>query len=294
VSDSDWATASDGLRARRSGPWAKDKLSFLDGYLPAALQATTTKRTRWYLDLFAGPGRNIIAKTQEEFAGSTPRALSAGNDLVHFTHAVAINKNAADHAALAERVSRLRASGQCFVPEPTTALIRGDSNREISRVMQAIHSRGYVFAFLDITKPTHLPWTTVSELKRQGHESVDLYILFPLGMAINRLLSWNSATVEQSAAALTSFYGTDDWRRLLELRITDAQSPELQRAVLDLYIDRLSKLGWAHVFVSRDVRRQGSIAMYKMIFATNHDVGARIGDWVRRAERSDGQQTLFD
>src|SRR6185503_18513669 len=51
--------AQDGLPARDSGRWGLTKLSFLDDYCPAALQATKRKLQRCYVDLFAGPGINV-------------------------------------------------------------------------------------------------------------------------------------------------------------------------------------------------------------------------------------------
>src|SRR5689334_2765107 len=100
MADSDWLVSRfDGLRARKAGEWAHEKLSFLDEFIPAALQATGVAREvgkrpkveRWYIDLFAGPGRNVVEETGEEFAGSAIRALSMSaikDPSVHFTHAV--------------------------------------------------------------------------------------------------------------------------------------------------------------------------------------------------------------
>ena len=42
--ENDWVRASDGLRARKNGAWAKEKLSFLDEFVPPALQATGAGR----------------------------------------------------------------------------------------------------------------------------------------------------------------------------------------------------------------------------------------------------------
>jgi hypothetical protein len=70
--DEEYVVASDNLPARRNGAWARDKLSFLDEYLPPALQATIAKRQRYYLDLFAGPGLNVDDDGQE-FEGAAIR-----------------------------------------------------------------------------------------------------------------------------------------------------------------------------------------------------------------------------
>src|SRR2546425_10882784 len=97
-------TAKDGLLARDSGPWGLTKLSFLDHYCPAAIQATARKLQRYYVDLFAGPGVNVVRGTRDaEYDGSPLRVLRyvgrQRNDLT-FTHAVFINAMERDHQAL--------------------------------------------------------------------------------------------------------------------------------------------------------------------------------------------------
>jgi three-Cys-motif partner protein len=305
MSDSDWLISrADGLRARKAGQWAHEKLSFLDEFIPAALQATGVakhpdkkpKLQRWYVDLFAGPGRNVVERTGEEFAGSAIRVLPMGatrNPNVHFTHAVLVNKNKDDHAALEARVSRLRAEGRCPIPEKNLQQPRHDANWLLGGLMPRIHSQAYVFVFADITKPSHWPWSSVRKLRHFGHQSVDLYMLFPLGMAIQRILSFNPATVEQGRDVLDSFFGTKEWRELHDRRITDAQSPELHRRILDLYSRRLKELGWAYVYDTRDVKRTGNVGLYHMLFASNHEAGAAIAQWSAK-KRQRATQHSFD
>src|SRR5437762_3348599 len=96
-------TARDGVLARDSGPWGLTKLSFLDHYCPAAIQATERKLQRYYIDLFAGPGVNLVRRTAAtEYAGSPLRVLRyvglQRTDL-SFTHAVFINAMPRDHQA---------------------------------------------------------------------------------------------------------------------------------------------------------------------------------------------------
>jgi hypothetical protein len=117
---------------------------------------------------------------------------------------------------------------------------------------------------------------------------VDLYLLYPLFMAINRMTSVNPRTLTESAPVLDEFYGTEEWKQLAADRQTDAQSPALRRALLKLYMDRLRALGWAHVLVARDIRRTGDAGLYQMIYASNHPAGGRIAEW--SADRLDDDQ----
>jgi len=292
--ENEWLIASDGVRARKNGRWGKDKLSFFDDFVPAALKATAKKRDRHFVDLFAGPGRNIDPATNEEFDGSAIRVLRAtapGERSLHFTHAVLVNKDREDQQALVARVERLRESGECSVTKQHVEFLTDDANHVVHRIMGGIHLRAYVLVFADITRPSHWKWSSVKALRSHGHTSVDLYMLFPLNMAINRMTSFNARTLEESGPVLDEFFGTEEWRKLAAERQTDAQSPALRRALLMLYMDRLRALGWEHVVVARDIKRTGDAGLYQMIYASNHPAGGRIAQW--SAARPEDQGSLF-
>jgi three-Cys-motif partner protein len=218
-------------------------------------------------------------------------AAAQDDTSLHFTHAVLVNKDKDDQTALIERVERLRRLGTCHVPEAQTEFLRDDANHVVHRIMRGINTKAYALVFADITRPSHWKWNSVRALRSHGHVSVDLYMLFPLNMAINRMTSFNSRTVYESGPVLDEFFGTEDWRRLVAERQTDAQSRALRRALLDLYMERLRALGWAHVLVAREVRRTGEVGLYRMIYASNHPAGGRIALW--SADRPEDQGDLF-
>ena len=64
------------MPARVSGPWTREKLSYLRKYASAFMTAMAPKKQqgKWdqlvYIDLLAGPGRGIVADNGEEFDGS--------------------------------------------------------------------------------------------------------------------------------------------------------------------------------------------------------------------------------
>lgn len=293
--DSDWVISKDdGIRARKSGLYALDKLSFLQEFVPPALQATTIKRERWYVDLFAGPGRNVHVRGWQEWEGSPLVALqghSPGSQAIHFTNAVVVNKNREDFAALKERIARLRAAGLCLVPEARVDQHREDANKIIPAIMRKIHQRAYAFVVADITAPKQLPWQSVVRLKSQGHESVDFYMLFPLHMGLNRMLPHSRDGIEQNVEILDRFFGDGGWRRIWE---SQRSRHEMRRDILEFYMERLRTHGrWKHVSEVRDIRR-GGVPLYRMIFATDSDVGARISNWlVDHFIDHTGQRSLF-
>ncbi|HSU15556.1 three-Cys-motif partner protein TcmP [Longimicrobium sp.] len=271
-------------RERRNGRHALQKLEFLNRFLPPALLATRSKVSRHYVDLFAGQGyfRDEEGRVHE---GSALRALSIGaedSQSVAFTDATLVNLFPEHAQALAENIEKLCATRRCRVPQNRIELIQGDANEAVPRILARIHPRAYVFVFADPENPGQLPWETVKALRSQGHESVDLYLLFPLDMAVIRMMAWDRVKLEPTAAALTRFYGTDEWRAVVERRVTDRDRERCRKELEDLYMQGLRGLGWKHVSRAREVKRAGNHRLYQMLFATNHPVADNLAKWEGR------------
>jgi three-Cys-motif partner protein len=285
--DEEYAIASDGLPARRNGPWARDKLSFIDEYLPPALQATKRKRQRFYVDLFSGPGINVD-DDGTECDGAALRALTthaqAAAD-VGFTHAVLINLDEVADAALRQRVENHCAGGRCLVPHAKVEFFNEDANKIVHAIMRQVHARAYAFVFADIEKPNQLPFETVRALKMHGHESVDFCVLFPGDMALRRMLPYGRDKLEPNAEALNRFLGTESWMNLWEARSSEAQSPALYRNIQNLYMEQLRSLSWKHVVETRYVRRVGKAGLYKLLLASNSDAAKSLAQWSAAKQR---------
>jgi three-Cys-motif partner protein len=286
--------AQDGLRARDNGPWGRQKLSYIDAFAPPALLATERKRSRWYVDLFAGPGMNVERGSGAEFRGSPLRALflhAKNRPDLHFTDAVFVNYMRRDHDALLARVDRAYDLGGCVIPRDRILVINADANDYLPELFRRIHPEAYVFAFADIEAPRQWPWTSVRALREQGHRSVDLYTLFPLDMAIVRLCAYRESERRRLERRLTEYFGTDEWKQFADLR-TDAQSQALRNGLTELYLRQLKTL-WSHAEVKEDVKRTRRHALYKMLFASNHPAGERLSRWYGKGEDTSGQLDLF-
>jgi three-Cys-motif partner protein len=295
--EEEYAIAGDGLLARRNGAWARDKLSFLDEFLPPALQATIRKKQRYYVDLFAGPGKNVDDEGTE-FEGAALRALklhAQSNGDIGFTNAVLVNLDAAADAALKERVENHCADGHCLVPLVDVQFRNDDANEVVAAIMRGIHELAYVFVFADIEKPNQLPFDTVRVLKGRGHKSIDFCVLFPDDMALRRMLPYGREKLRPNIPALNRYLGTETWIDLWEARKSQAQSPDLYRAIQDLYADQLRSLGWQYVVETRYVRREGDAGLYKLLLASDSKVAEKFAKWSAQKERNRQQPELdFD
>ncbi|MDO8500467.1 MAG: three-Cys-motif partner protein TcmP [Gemmatimonadaceae bacterium] len=274
--------AKDGLRARESGAWGKQKLEFIDRFGPPALNVTKSKRQRVYLDLFAGPGLNVARDGGgEEFDGSPLRALkmhAPGNPDVCFTDAILVNRVLPDHEALTERVARLVASGECRIPLNRIRLVHADANEALPAIMDSIPRFDYVFTFADIEGIKEWPWRSVENLKALGHQSVDLYMLFPIRQAFQRLMSFKLEYLERYAPRFDAFFGSEEWRECLPARITNSHTKAFLLCLEAVYLRRL-KTRWNHARIVRTVYEVGDKCLYKMLFASNNAVAAKLVKW---------------
>lgn len=288
--------ASDGLRARDNGPWGVTKLSFLDEYCPYAIQATAKKQQRYYIDLFAGPGRNVMrGRPGEEFDGSPLRVLrySGGQrpDL-SFTDAVFVNASYRDHEALKARVQKIVNAGQSRIPIERIDCRHGDANSEIASILSRVPREAYIMVFADMEAPTQWPWESMRALRSSGHKSVDLYTLLPLDMAIIRLISYKSGGRDRYAETLDRFFGSRDWRELAAKRVTQDHSGEMRQALVDLYLRQLKTL-WREAGPMVDAYLRGQQRLYKMLFAADHPAANRIAGWIKRNAKQSNQPSLF-
>lgn len=270
--------ANDGLLARRSGQWAKEKLAWLERFAAPALSVTHNFSQRVFVDLFAGPGRNRT-RAGDEFDGSPIIALrSQGKSAKapRFTRAHFVNLDPIAHDALQLRVAAKRAAGDIEIPESQIAFHQADANEEVTSILGNIPPRSaYTLVMADITRISHFPFSTVEAIAGMKHRALDFYVLLPIEMGIIRQMSWNPATLNQSVPALNAFFGTGRWRPLYDARQSEAQAPAFKQGLIDLYLDQLRK-HWPYAGVMAAPGRTESAKLYRMLFATRNETAYKI------------------
>ena len=189
-------SGGDGLIARPSGGWVREKLYYLERFLDIL---SVGMKEKWagrlyYLDLFAGPGKCRIRDTDEEIDGSPLIALK-----FNFAKYFFIEADAECHHALAERVKDR-------APEKPVEVIHGDCNAEV--VNLKLPTSGLGLAFIDPTGLADLAFGTIRRLK-EGRK-IDLIINFAEGMGI-RMNLFQYTDSEKNA--LNRFMGSARWQQ---------------------------------------------------------------------------------
>lgn len=200
------------------GAWTEKKLDILEKYLRAWLNIFhKNERARYfkkvYVDAFAGTGYrcddsqctedlNIFgdagmgAEEDAFLEGSVARVLSMdpGFDEYYFVD------SKKQHAG----------SLQDFSNRPGAHVVQDDANHFIMDWVQREDWRKTrAVVFLD-PYGMQVDWETLEALARTG--GVDLWVLFPLGGGVNRMLTKGGLPPENWQQKLSKFFGTDQWK----------------------------------------------------------------------------------
>jgi len=207
------------------GDWTTTKLDIISKYLSAyttALKDQPSKErpfVKGYIDAFAGSGYRDPRPSGEprdatqpllfpDLAEDEPQALLEGSarralrTSPPFDRYVFIERNAA-------RCAQLEALKVDF-PDLAGAIkiLNGDANAEIRRLCEASWRRHRAVLFLD-PFGLQVEWTTIEAIA--ATKAIDLWLLFPLGIGVNRMLTRSGQIPEAWSRRLGLLFGTDAW-----------------------------------------------------------------------------------
>jgi three-Cys-motif partner protein len=216
------------------GPWTEDKLNRLQKYLNAYLKIfkTNPKAAYFqtiYVDAFAGTGSRSpkVAETteipffQEEAdvkdfqRGSAWIALKAEPS---FDQYLFIEQNPSH----ARQLEQLKAQ---FPHKASRVSIQeGDANQVLKKwCRRTSWQKHRAVVFLD-PYGMQVEWATIKIIAET--KAIDLWILFPLGQGVNRLLTRQSPPEGAWADRLTTIFGTSRWKDAF-------YQPSLQMSMFD-------------------------------------------------------------
>ena len=135
-------------------------------------------------------------------------------------------------------------------------------------------------AFLD-PFGMQVPWDTVAEMGKTG--AIEVFINFPVGMAIQRLLKNSGEFTPAERNKLDQYFGTDEWYDLLyesEPGLFGENTTKIQEAgdvLVRWYRKRLQEV-FGYVSSAREIRNSRGRPLYYLIFAGPNQTGARIAN----------------
>ncbi|QDT46454.1 Ribosomal RNA large subunit methyltransferase J [Symmachiella dynata] len=283
------------------GPWAKDKLDRLGKYLNA--YTTIMRKQSWcegyyYIDAFAGPGKHQVRDKEvnelevesalldlshdgsqqpehQAFLAGSPRiALELNNP---FSGYIFVEKNA-------ERATELEQLKEEFGTSRSISIHKLDCNEFLlNRVVNSKKvnwKTNRAVVFLD-PFGMQVGWDTLQNLAQT--EAIEVFLNFPVGMAIQRLLPRDSTKLtKKSREKLDRYFGSPDWyRELYKPQFNlfgeeiDENSENSGIALLRWYRARLKK-AFGHVSKAALIRNSKGGHLYFLLLATPKATGAKI------------------
>ena len=199
------------------GEWTDEKLRVLRGYLEAYLTALKNQPFRLgYIDAFAGAGYRLVGKpgdeNQRSLLGDAPvQAYRRGSARVAldldpgFDGYIFIERNGA-------KVEELQALSDGY-KNKQVRVHRGDANERIQTLCRLDWRGRRAVVFLD-PYGMQVEWATLEALAQT--EAVDVWLLFPVAVAVNRLLTRQLKDIGQGwQRRLDLTFGTSEWRSRL-------------------------------------------------------------------------------
>lgn len=268
----DLGTAPDGRLARDVNLWTLEKLATLQLYLKAFATACQSVGGGIFVDGLAGPGMCRVqdAVFPPEFVhGSSLIALQTRPML---ERCLSIEKGPNEAKVLRERSA----------PFGERAIVKqGDVNSDLVPLIEKYVGGAPCFCLLD-PEGSELDWSTIAALASIGRRSrkIELFILFPLEMGTVRLFPLKKNLDPASREVATRTFGGDEWEVVYRARRDGLGAPEAKARYLNLYQDKLRRLGYKHVRekpIKAPSKPGGSRRThYHLIFATDHPVGDEI------------------
>lgn len=278
--------ASDGLRARVSGPWTRDKLAYVERYATAFMTAMAPKRAagKWdrlvYLDLLAGPGRGIDRDTGVEFDGSPMRALTVSPP---FDRLVFGDLNPRNIGALRRRISAQDLA--------RVDLQVGDCNKLAREVVAQLSKRTLGLAFVD---PEGFE-VTFEMFRALVTRRIDVLFLFPSGIGIRRNLR---AFARQPSSPMDRLWDGREWRELPPAKLAAGRrlSPDealsLDQPWMLRFRGKMADIGFQYQDEADPYfRNEKNVPMYHLLFFSQDPAGLTIWRNIKKVEPS-GQRAL--
>ena len=278
------------------GQWTLRKLKVLEGYLQSYTTALKNKPSvekpfrKAFIDAFAGSGYREGGSLEAFQTPLFPDFTSNENQgLLDGSAKLALKTEPAfDRYIFIERSStRCKQLEELKSEFPDRAehidIQQGDANEKIQELCGKEWSSHRAVLFLD-PFGMQVEWDTIEAVART--KAIDMWLLFPLGIAVNRLLITSGDIPKSWQKRLSLLLGTDDW---YEEFYTVKTNPNLfgteteqivkdasMEKIANYFNDRLKEIFVGVVEKPGVLRNSSNSPLYLMCFAVGNERGKGI------------------
>jgi three-Cys-motif partner protein len=290
------------VRQQFGGSWTETKLEALEKYLKAYLQIFHNNEraksySTIYVDAFAGTGymekrkrkvgtgdsfpELVLPEIDELAKGSARRALEVQPGFNHYLFIEKSQIRCKQLQAVKDEHPNIASNIQ---------IENADANAFLSAWCKSEDwSRHRALVFLD-PFGMQVDWELLKSIANTG--AVDLWLLFPLGIGVTRLLTKNGRPPQRWADNLTRVLGADDWMQFYktEKRPTLFDEEQIDYRDVDFsqlstyFVGRLKEIFPDVATNPKPLYNSRNSPMYLLCFATANPQQARSGTAVKIAE----------
>lgn len=273
------------------GSWTEEKLELLTNYMKAYVTIfTRNPRARLlhtvYVDAFAGAG--YIRRPQKDTGQTDLFEDLAAEDAQGFVkgsavRALELNPGFGEYLFIERDADRFRDLEGLKKKHPGKRIsVKNVEANECLKKWCAETDWGKTRAvvFLD-PYGMQVEWSLLKEIART--KGVDLWLLFPLGAALMRLLRKRQAPPPAWAERVTAILGTDSWRQefyksmtsdtLFGVQETEEREADYE-AVADFFLERLRSLFQRVARNPYVLKNSKNCPLYLFCFAAGNPIGA--------------------
>lgn len=159
---------------------------------------------------------------------------------------------------------------------------QGEANEEIQKICAKDWSAHRAVLFLD-PYGMQVEWQTIEAIANT--KAIDLWLLFPLGIGVSRLLTRSGEIPNGWRAALGRLLGTDDWYDEFYKKVqqpadlfgnTEEQIVKATNETIAQYFNDRLKTIFAGVATPGVLRNSSNNPLYLLCFAAANEHGARV------------------
>lgn len=279
-------STSSGKAHRFGGDWTSIKLEVLAKYLRAYTTALKNQPFRKiYIDAFAGTGYRAPRSPQDE-EPYLPELGPEGAQLLDGSARIALKTDPAfDRFVFIERdagrCAQLHALKDEFPDRAADVEIyAGEANDKVRQLCGERWASQRAVLFLD-PYGMNVDWATIEAIA--ATRAIDLWILFPLGMGVNRMLPRSGEPPPSWSARLDRFFGTPEWREAFYKKVEVAPNlfgevtEEIVKAKTDdigrFFHDRLRSVFAGVAEAPGVLRNSSNNPLYLLCFAVANERG---------------------
>lgn len=273
---------------RFGGDWTSAKLAVIADYLSAYTTALKHRRfTKGYIDAFAGTGYRAPSEGKQErereqlvlpdLDDPEPQELLDGSARLALQTEPRFDKYLFIESK-ADRCKQLdRLKGEFPSLANDIEVRQGDANQVIQRLCRADWSKHRAVLFLD-PYGMQVEWATIEAIA--ATKAIDLWVLFPLGIGVNRLITRSGDIPDAWRRRLDLLLGSGDWYdAFYEVQVErdlfgDEQEQLIKaktKTIGEYFLDRLGTVFPAVAHPPGVLRNRKNCPLYLLCFAVGSE-----------------------